>query len=164
MTDTLPHIREILENAALPFEIWACDESLTDTAVFCAHYGASMENSVNAILIKSKTGEEKFALCVIPALTRLDVNRTARKKLGARRVSFASAEDTLAQTGMEIGGVTPLGAPDGLPVWVEESVMALDYVILGGGNKTSEIKVAPAILSTIPGVEVVEALAKAPAG
>lgn len=159
MTDTLPHIRQILEASELPFEVWDCDDSLTDTQAFCAHYGASLEHSVNAILIRSKTGELKFALCVIPALSRLDVNRTARKKLGARKVSFASSDDTLAQTRMEIGGVTPLGVPEGLPVWIDESVMGLEYVILGGGNRTSKIKVPPQILSLQPGVETVPGLA-----
>ncbi len=160
MTDTLPRIRETLESSALDYEVWACDENLTDTVTFCEHYGASLENSVNAILIKSKTGEEKFALCVIAAQARLDVNRTARKKLRARKVSFASAQDTLDMTRMEIGGVTPLGLPQGLPVWVDAEVMDLEYVILGGGNKTSKIKVSPKILKSIPGVEIVPELAK----
>jgi prolyl-tRNA editing enzyme YbaK/EbsC (Cys-tRNA(Pro) deacylase) len=159
VTDTLPRIREILEGSAFDFEVWACDESLTDTMAFCEHYGASLENSANAILIKSKTGEEKFALCVIPAQARLDVNRTARKKLGARKVSFASVQETLDVTRMEIGGVTPLGLPRGLKVWVDSGLMDLDYVILGGGNKTSKIKVSPKILKSVPGVEIVSELA-----
>lgn len=160
MSDTLPRICETLESSALDFEVWACDESLTDTAAFCEHYGASLENSVNAILIRSKTGEEKFALCVIPALSRLDVNRTARKKLGTRKVPFASAQDTLNVTRMEIGGVTPLGLPQGLPVWVDARVMDLEYIVLGGGNKTSKIKVSPRILHSVSGVEIVPELAK----
>ncbi len=160
MTLTLPRIRQFLESSAHEFEVWACDEGLTNTVEFCEHYGASLENSANAILIKSKSGKEKFALCLIPALLRLDVNRTARKKLGARKVSFASPQDTLDVTHMEIGGVTPLGLPQRLPVWVDAGVMKMDYVILGGGNKTSKIKVSPKILQSVPNVEIVPELAK----
>ena len=159
MSDTLPHIRAYLEHAGHPFEVWPCDAELADTQVFCEHYGVAMENSVNAILVRSKTGELHYALCLLTALTRLDVNHTVRKKLGARKVSFASAEETRELTGMEIGGVTPIGLPDDLPVWIDARVMALDYMVLGGGNRSSKLKVEPALLRALPGVDVVEGLA-----
>lgn len=158
MTDTLPKIRQLLEGSGLAFEVWACDEKLSDTATFCAHYGASIEHSANAILIKSKTGEEKFALCIIPATARLNVNHTARRKMGVRKVSFATAEETKSLTGMEIGGVTPLAPPPGFPIWIDPSLMKLEYVILGGGNRTSKIKVSPRILTTLPMAELVDDL------
>ncbi|WP_077967565.1 YbaK/EbsC family protein [Ensifer adhaerens] len=160
MTDTLPHIHQILESSGLAFEIMACDDSLTDTQAFCAHYGASLENSVNAIVLKSKRVPPEYAVCMVPALARLDVNGTARKKFGGGKVSFASSDETVAQTGMEIGGVTPLGLPSGIPVWVDSSIMTFDFVILGGGNRTSKIKVVPEILLNTPGLEVVTDLAK----
>ena len=82
-----------------------------------------------------------------------------RKKLGARKVSFASADETRELTGMEIGGVTPLCLPQGLPVWIDSSVMECEYVVLGGGNRSCKIKVSPKALTLQPGVEVVETLA-----
>ena len=160
MTDTLPEIRQFLDNSGYPFEVWDCDPDLADTTIFCEHYGVSPENSANTILVKSKTGEAKFAVCVLLAIHRLDVNHTVRRKLGARKVSFASAGDTRETTGMEIGGVTPLGLPDGLPVWIDESVMQREYIILGGGNRTSKLKLPPVILTLVSGVEVVPGLAQ----
>ena len=135
---------------------------MADTARFCAHYDVPLARSANSILVRSKTGEPKHALCVLLATHRLDVNHTVRKKLGARKVSFADAEETRMMTGMEIGGVTPLGLPDGLPVWVDRSVMDCEYIILGGGNRSSKLKVSPALLNTLPGVEVVVGLARSP--
>ena len=160
MSDTLPRIRRFLEQSGEDFEVWPCDPELADTAVYCKHYGVALENSANAILVRAKTGERKYALCVLRATDRLDGNHTVRKKLGARKVSFASAEETREMTGMEIGGVTPLALPEGLPIWIDAAVMACDYVVLGGGNRACKIKVSPRVLAAQPGAEVVEGLAR----
>ncbi|HKJ53879.1 MAG TPA: YbaK/EbsC family protein [Gammaproteobacteria bacterium] len=160
MSDTLPEIREFLERCGYPFEIWPCDPELADTAVFCAHYGVSLANSANAILVRSKTGERKFALCVLLATDRLNTNHTVRKKMGARKVSFASADETRDLTGMEIGGVTPLVLPGDLPIWIDGAVMACEYVVLGGGNRNSKIRLDPRALLEQDQAEVVEDLAR----
>jgi prolyl-tRNA editing enzyme YbaK/EbsC (Cys-tRNA(Pro) deacylase) len=160
MGDTLPEIRAILETSGLDFEVWDCDPELADTAVFCERYGVSPDHSANTILVRSKTGEEKFAACVVLATHRLDVNNAVRKKLGARKVSFASADETRAMTGMEIGGVTALALPDDLPLWIDGEVMRRDYIILGGGNRESKLKVDPRLFLTTPNTEIVENLAR----
>ena len=160
MSDTLPEIQALLDNSGLPFEVWPCDPQLADTAAFCAHYGVALENSANAILVRSKTGAEKFVLCVLLATDRLNTNHTVRKKMGARKVSFASAEETRAITGMEIGGVTPLTLPEDLPIWVDQAVMQCEYIVLGGGNRSSKLVVDPQLLLLQPMVEVVAALAR----
>ena len=157
---SLPQIEAFLEASGLPYEIWPCDDSLADTAAFCAHYRVPPDNSVNAILVRSKTEPGNMALCMVPATHRLDVNNVVRKRLGAKKASFAPPEDTRAVTGMEIGGVTPIGLPPGIRVWVESGVMELDYIILGGGNRTSKLKVPPAIFRSVPDCDIVEGLAR----
>ncbi len=163
MSTTLPRIEAFLNESGLDFEIWPCDPELADTARYCEHYGVPLENSANAILVRSKTGEGRFVLCVLLATHRLNTNHTVRKKLGARKVSFASAEETRERTNMEIGGVTPLCLPAGLPIWIDAEVMQRPYVVLGGGNRSCKIKVDPRILLQQPDAEVVADLAK-PAG
>ena len=160
MTDTLPEIREYLDNTGFAFEVWPCDPELADTATYCAHYRVPLENSVNAILVRSKTGERRYALCVLRATDRLDGNHVVRKKLGARKVSFASADETRELTGMEIGGVTPIAIPAELPIWIDAAIMRCDYVVLGGGNRSTKLKVDPRALLQQNGVEVVEGLAR----
>ena len=160
MTDTEPEIRQILEATGQAFEVMACDPELADTAAFCAHYGIAVENAANAILVKTKTGNEKFACCLVLATCRLDVNNVVRKKLAARKVSFASAEETRALTGMEIGGVTPIGLPADLPIWIDARIMTRAYVILGGGNRVSKLKVGPGLLRALDGIEIVDGLAQ----
>ena len=110
-TNLVERIEAALQSSQVEYEIFPCDPELADTAVFCERYGYSPSVSANTILVKAKTGGERFAVCVVLANTRLDVNRTVRKRLGSRRVSFASADETRAATGMEIGGVTPIALP-----------------------------------------------------
>ena len=160
MTTTLPSIQNFLDHCGYPFEVWPCDPELADTAAFCAHYGVALENSANAILVRSKTGERKFVVCVLLATDRLNTNHTVRKKLGARKVSFASADETRDITGMEIGGVTPIALPPELPIWIDAAVMDCEYVVLGGGNRVCKIKIDPRALVQQDNVEVVPELAK----
>lgn len=160
MSDTLPEIEDFLNQSGLAFEVWPCDPELADTAVFCEHYGVALENSANAILVRSKTGERKFVVCVLLATDRLNTNHTVRKKIGARKVSFASAEETRELTSMEIGGVTPLCLPGDLPIWIDDAVMRCEYIVLGGGNRSSKLKVDPRVLLLQPTAEVVADLAK----
>lgn len=155
-------VRAALEASGVPYEILPCDPALADTADFCRHYGYRLEQSANTILAAAKTGAGAYAACVLLATTRLDVNRTVRKRLAARRVSFASAEQTRALTGMELGGVAPLGLPEALPIWVDSRVMACDVVILGAGTRSAKVKVSPEIFRHLRNTEIVEGLAKPP--
>ena len=159
MTYTLPKIRQFLESTKLEFEVMDCNPELADTKVFCREYGIDLEDSVNAIVVKTKTGELKYAACALLATTRLDINKTIRKKLGARKVSFADIEETAKLTAMNIGGVTPLILPSALPLWVDSKVMQRNSIVLGGGNRSSKIKVSSKIFNFTPNTEIVAGLA-----
>jgi prolyl-tRNA editing enzyme YbaK/EbsC (Cys-tRNA(Pro) deacylase) len=140
-------------------EIVECDPALADTAAFCAAYGYALEDSANAIVVIGKSDPPQFALCVVLATTRLDVNKAVRARFGTRKASFAPAETTAAQTGMAIGGVTPFALPDGLPIWVDAAVMDRDRIVVGGGSRRCKVVGPPAMLLERAGVEVVDALA-----
>lgn len=152
-----------LELLQVDHQVVDCDPELADTAVFCEHYGYSLTQSANTLIVASKTGDTRHVACLLLATCRLDVNRCVRKKLGARRLSFASAEDTQRLTGMELGGVTPLALPDTLPLWIDQRVMAVEQIILGGGNRSSKLIISPQALLQLANTEVVEGLALEPA-
>lgn len=143
-------------------EVMDCDPSLADTAEFCEAYGVPLENSANAILVASKKPEGLYALCLVLATDRLDVNGTVRRALGARKVSFASAEDTLARTGQEIGGVTVFDIPDDIPVWVSPTVLEKEWVVVGAGTRSAKIKLDPEVFDRHSRYEVIPGLAKSP--
>lgn len=149
--------------ADAPPTVLECDEALADTAAFCAAYGHPESTAANCILVASREAEPRFAACVVLATSRLDVNGVVRKKLGAKRVSFASADQTEALTGMRIGGVTPFGLPAGLPLWVDARIPDCPYVIVGGGSRTAKLQLAPLDLLRLPGAELVPGLGRATA-
>jgi prolyl-tRNA editing enzyme YbaK/EbsC (Cys-tRNA(Pro) deacylase) len=152
-----PEVIQHLKDLGIVYETMACDP---DTAQFCETYGVPLEKSANAILVASRKPEGHNAVCVVLAHTRLDVNGTVRKKLGVRKVSFASADLTKELTGQEIGGVTIFGLPDGLPVWLDSRIMECDWVIVGAGSRSAKIKFDPSQLADTDGYDVVEDLAK----
>jgi|SRR5438445_2700759 len=153
-------VRRRLEQLGVEHQLIPCDPELADTAAFCAAYGYALEDSANTILVVGKSTPPRYAVCVVLAVNRLDVNRVVRDRLGVRRASFASAEETSDLTGMMLGGVTVFGLPPGLPVWVDARVMERERIVLGGGSRSVKVEASPAILRAIPGVEVVEGLAR----
>lgn len=160
--DTSSNVRNALHGLDARFRVVDIDPAFTHTAAYCAHYGYPLDQSANAILVASKRPPGRNAVCVVLATTRLDVNRRVRSLLGVRKVSFAPAELTLEATGMKIGGVTPFGLPDDLPVYVDSRVMELDEILVGGGNRSTKIFVDPEVFERMPSVEVIPALAVDP--
>lgn len=158
-TDPTDPLITALDQTGVQYEIVACDPSLADTAEFCQAYGYGLDESANTILVAGKSDPATYAACVVLATTRLDVNKTVRKKMGVRKASFAGGEDTENLTGMTIGGVTPFGLPEGIPLWVDARVMAANRIVLGGGGRDRKVVTSPEVLTAI-GAEVVEALAR----
>lgn len=143
------------------YEVGACaiDPDLADTAEFCAHYGSPLELSANCVVAAGKrSGEVRHAACLVLATTRADVNGVVRRWLGVRKASFAGMDDAVALTGMEYGGITPFGLPEGWPVLVDPAVARAPAAVVGSGLRRSKIIVAGRLLADLPGAEVVEGL------
>ena len=152
-------VTEVLATLGVPYEVMHIDPALADTAAFCAHYGIPLDQSANTIIVASKKEPKQYCACLVLATTRLDVNHAVRKLMGASRVSFASGDETKALTGMLIGGVTVFALPPELPIYVDERVMQPPWIIVGGGGRSTKIKLAPAALRQLPNVTVVAGLA-----
>jgi prolyl-tRNA editing enzyme YbaK/EbsC (Cys-tRNA(Pro) deacylase) len=155
-------VRRELNQLGVDHQLVSCDPGLADTAAFCAAYGYALADSANTIIVVGKADPKSYVACVVLATSRLDVNRTVKKRLGVRRASFAAPEETLALTGMAIGGVTVFGLPGDLPIWVDDRVMGRDRIILGGGSRNFKVLAAPTILLSLANAEVVAGLALEP--
>ncbi|HEX3542037.1 MAG TPA: YbaK/EbsC family protein [Acidimicrobiales bacterium] len=152
-------VRRALADTGVPYQLVPCDPALADTASFTQAYGYSPSDSANTIIVIGKGQEPRYAACVVLADSRLDVNRAVKQRLGVRRASFASADETTSLTGMMIGGVTVFGLPPDLPVWVDDRVMGRDQIILGGGSRSWKVVAPPSILARVPNLEIVPGLA-----
>lgn len=155
-----PRVDAALVGVTGRYEVVPCDPDLADTVAFCEAYGYAAEDSANAIVVVGKGDPLRYACCVLLATTRLDVNGVVRRRLGTRKASFADAEATLGLTRMTLGGVTPVGLPGDLPLWVDAAVMERERVIVGGGSRARKLLVPPALLLEVrPDTEVVDGLA-----
>jgi prolyl-tRNA editing enzyme YbaK/EbsC (Cys-tRNA(Pro) deacylase) len=136
------------------------DADLADTAEFCAHYGVELADSANCVVIAGKRGTTvSYAACVILATSRADVNGTVRRRLGAKKASFASMADAVALSGMEYGGITPIGLPADWPVLVDSAVLQRDIAVIGSGLRRSKLALPGKALADLPGAEVIDGLA-----
>ncbi|MBU6311323.1 MAG: YbaK/EbsC family protein [Actinomycetales bacterium] len=136
------------------------DPDLADTAAFCAAYDVPLAASANCVVLAGKReGEVRMAACVVLATTRADVNNVARRWLDVRKISFASMDDAVALTGMEYGGITPIGLPADWPILVDSRVMDAPTVVIGSGVRRSKIVLPGSLLSVAPGAHIIDALA-----
>ena len=147
-----------VERLGIPYELIEIDPAYADTAAFCDKYGYPVERSCNTIIVASKKEPKKFVACVVLAHTRLDVNKRVTKLMGVPKASFASAEEMMALTGMQVGGVTPFSLPDGIPLYFDDRIPPLDWVILGGGGRSLKVKISPEVFTKLR-AEVVAGLA-----
>lgn len=152
-------VRAALDASGARYEVMPCDPAFADTAEFCARYGIDPADSANAILVATRREPKLVALCLVLATTRLDVNHAVADLLGVRKLSFASAEETARLTGMVLGGVTPFAMRGSIPIYVDARVLGRPTVIIGGGSRSTKIRVDPEVFRRLPGCRVVEGLA-----
>ena len=137
----------------------AIDPDLAETAALTERFGLDPEASANCVIVLGKRGGEvRPAACVILASTRADVNGLVRRTLDARKCSFAPQDWAVAETGMEYGGITPVGVPDGWPILVDRDVTEQPWVLLGSGLRRSKLALPGASLAELPGAQVLEGL------
>jgi prolyl-tRNA editing enzyme YbaK/EbsC (Cys-tRNA(Pro) deacylase) len=157
MTSAEQTVLSAINALGVPYELISIDPAYADTTMFCERYGYPLEHSANTIIVASKKEPKKFAACVVLATSQLDVNKRVRNLLGVSKASFATSEEMKTLTGMEVGGVTPFALPPGLPLYVDERIMRLEWVILGGGGRETKLKIAPEVFTKL-GAEIIAEL------
>ncbi|MDA0635332.1 YbaK/EbsC family protein [Nonomuraea sp. MCN248] len=131
------------------------DPGLADTAAFCERYGVAMDASANCVVVAGRRGAEvRYAACMVLATTRADVNGVVRRHLAARKASFAPMDEAVELTGMEYGGITPIGLPADWPILVDTRVAEHPEVVIGSGLRRSKLAVPGAALAGLKGAEV----------
>ncbi|MEV8566466.1 YbaK/EbsC family protein [Streptomyces sp. NPDC051322] len=136
------------------------DPEVADTAAFVERYGQELLGvSANCVVVAGKRGGEvSLAACLLLSTTRLDVNGAVRRQLGARKASFAPMDTAIGRTGMEYGGITPVGLPGDWPLLVDPAVVDLEWVLVGSGRRRGKLIVPGKAIASLPGSVVVEGL------
>lgn len=141
-------------------EVFAIDPQIADTAALLSATDLSPATSANCVLVAgSRGGEERIAACMVLANTRADVNKRVKKLLDVRKASFLPLDRAVAESGMEYGGIGPIGLPEGYRVLIDSRVAEADELIIGSGIRGSKLILSGAALASLPGAEVVEGLA-----
>jgi len=137
------------------------DPDLADTAALCDAYDVGMDVSANCVVVAgTRAGVTRYAACVVLAITRADVNGLVRKRLDVRKASFAPMEDAVARSGMEYGGITPVGLPEDWLLLVDEAVVEKPQVVVGSGVRRSKLVLPGAALARLPQAEVLPGLGR----
>ena len=135
------------------------DPDLADTAALTEAYDLQLSASANCVVVAGRrAGEERIAACVVRADTRADVNNLVKRTLDVRKASFLPVDRAVEETGMEYGGITPVGLPTGWRVLVDATVLDIDVAVIGSGVRRSKLLLSGKELGALPGVEVVEGL------
>ena len=151
-------------HTATDMHVVAIDPTLSDTAAFCETYGNEiLDISVNCVIVEAKRGDQVwYAACLVPAFARADVNGVIRRALDAKKVSFAPMDTAVALSGMEYGGICPIGLPADWPILVDTQAAAMPKAVIGSGVRSSKLLVTGELLAHLPNAQVLD-LAK-PAG
>jgi len=146
--------------AAAGVAVVEIDPALADTAAMSEAYGLPLTTGANCIVVAGRRdGEERVAACLVRADTRADVNNRVKRELDVRKASFLAMDRAVEESGMEYGGITPLGLPAHWRLLVDRRVVAIDVAVVGSGVRRSKLLVTGADLAGLPGAEVVEGLA-----
>jgi prolyl-tRNA editing enzyme YbaK/EbsC (Cys-tRNA(Pro) deacylase) len=136
------------------------DGELADTAQFCERYGVQMSESANCVIVAGRRGDAvRYAACMVLATTRADVNGVVRRRLDARKASFAPMDDAVALSGMEFGGITPIGLPTNWVILVDAAVVAAGTVVIGSGLRRSKLALMGSTLLDLSNAELIDGLA-----
>ncbi|HEY9331369.1 MAG TPA: YbaK/EbsC family protein [Streptomyces sp.] len=136
------------------------DPEIADTAAFVERHGADLlSRSANCLVVAGKrAGEVTLAACLVLSRCRVDLNGAVRGHLGSRKVSFAPMETAVGATGMEYGGITPVGLPDGWPLLIDPAVVDEEWVLIGSGTRRGKLIMPGKALAALPGAVVVDGL------
>jgi prolyl-tRNA editing enzyme YbaK/EbsC (Cys-tRNA(Pro) deacylase) len=137
------------------------DPAVADTAAFCERYELRMVDGANCVVIGgTRAGEDRVAACMVRADMRADVNNVVRRLLDVRKASFLSMDQAVADSGMEYGGITPIGLPNGWRVLVDAAVLEIEVAVIGSGVRRSKLLLPGRLLAELPGAEVVPGMAR----
>ncbi|MCL1840424.1 MAG: hypothetical protein FWF75_01540 [Propionibacteriaceae bacterium] len=154
---TLDAVRTYLPTA----QVIEIDPRLSDTEALCEAFELPLDIMGNAVLVAGKReGVVHQACCMVLGSHRVDVNGVVRKRLDVHKASFLPMDDAVASSGMEYGGITPVGLGPAWPIWLDDSIASLPEIMIGSGVRRSKLILTGADLLSLPTAELVDDLTR----
>ena len=109
------------------------------------HHAASILNVTEHEVIKTLVMdvESRWKLLVLMHGDREVSTKQLARELGVKRVSPCDLKSAEKCTGYKVGGISPFGTKESLPVYVESSIMILGRIFVNGGKQGFMVEIDP---------------------
>lgn len=139
-------MRRWLDDHGVDAELLQFDTSVYSVEAAVAASGLPVEWFTKSMVMVAGGGEGIIAM--VPAGCRASTERV-RKALGlAARPRLATSREALALTGQQAGGNSPLN-PGRATVLVDPKVFESDWLVTGGGDERTLVRIATAELRRV---------------
>lgn len=131
---------QFLKRRRLAFETVAY-EHLEKGAAFAARAtGVPLECTVKTLVAAAGLGRN--VLVLVPGDRQLDLKRLARA-LGAKKAGLVDPETAERLTGYHVGGISPFGVRQPLPVVMDAAVLSREAVLINAGRRGLMLRMSP---------------------
>lgn len=152
MNDSTP-VTEHLAGLGIPHRLFRHPGPVHSLEQAAVERGQRPEQVVRSLLFR--LAEDNFVMVLIAGPAQVDW-RALRRYLSESRLTTASRDEVLAQTGYEPGAVSPFGLPKPMRILVDESVLAEQELSIGSGVRGATVILGSRdLLAALGDVEVV---------
>ncbi len=140
---------KFLKQKNIPFDVvrYTHEEKGAEFAARAA--GFALEKTVKTLVVD--LGDKKCLLALLPGDKQLDLKSIARM-CSVKRAVMADTETAERLTGYLVGGISPFGVKQSLPVVIEESILQFDRVLINAGQRGTMLLMMPEdIVKTLDG-------------
>jgi Cys-tRNA(Pro)/Cys-tRNA(Cys) deacylase len=131
---------EFLKQKKIQFEIIKYDHEEKGAEFAADATGFSLKATVKTLVVD--LGEKKYTLVLMPGDRQVSMKRLA-KASGVKRATMADARTAERLSGYLIGGISPFGTKQKLPVVMEADILTFDKILINAGQRGAMLKMAP---------------------
>ena len=131
---------QLLEQKKIPFEVVKYDHEEKGAEFASKASGFPLERTVKTLVVD--LGEKQYTLVLMPGDKQLSMKRLA-SLCGVKRAAMADTRTAERITGYLVGGISPFGTRQKLPVVMEESILKFEEILINAGQRGTMLLMAP---------------------
>ena len=144
-----------LDAKNIPYEVFTYDTTVRDATLVADEIGVPYQQVFKTLVVVRETG--KPLLVMLPADRQLNLKRFARQ-IGEKKVKMAGHNQAEELTGLQVGGISTLALLNrGFGVYLDESAESFDQIVISGGKKGLQVKLAVRDLIVITQARLINA-------